>query len=84
MSISSLATLGIDSAGAMGIISGAKLDVAAGGLLGIGAGGIVNIDGTFVNIGNPTAAATIASSAGVVTAVKAPQLVQSATALSPI
>jgi len=84
MSISSLATLGIDSAGAMGIISGAKLDVAAGGLLGIGAGGLVNIDGTFVNIGNPTAAATIASSAGTVTTVKAPQLVQSATALSPI
>ena len=84
MSISSLATLGIDSGGAMGIISGGKLDVAAGAVLGIGSTGMVNIDGTLVNIGNPTAAATIASSAGTVTAVKTPQAVQGATALSPI
>ena len=83
MSISSLATLGIDSGGQMAIASGAKLDVAAGGLLGIGAGGNVNIDGLIVNIGNPTAAGTISASTTLVTAVKAPQLLQAGTATIP-
>ena len=84
MSISSLAALGIDSVGALGIKSGATMDLHATGQLGVGAGAILNMDGSLVLIGNGTASATAGLATGAVTTVKAPQLAQSTTALSPL
>jgi len=89
--INSLATMNISAVGALGVTGGAaiglsavgKIDIGAGGIIGVGAGGIVNIDGTFVNVGNPTAAATIAGATAVGTASLAPQLVQAGTATIP-
>ena len=89
--INSLTTMNINAVGALGVTGGAaiglsavgKIDIGAGGIIGVGAGGVVNIDGTFVNVGNPTAAATIAGATAVGTASLAPQLVQSGTATIP-
>lgn len=91
MRIDSLATMNINSGLAMGINSGAALgiksvgtmDLHATGQLGIGAGGLVNMDGTLVNIGNGTAAATGGLATTSITASIAPQLIQKALGAVP-
>ena len=83
MNINAIGALGINAGAALGIKSVGTMDLHATGQLGLGAGGLVNMDGTLVNIGSSTAGATSGLATGTVTASKAAQLVQSATAAIP-
>jgi len=86
MNLNTLGSLGINGTSAVGI-AGGTINASASTTLGLGANGIVSLDSVIptasVLIGNGTAGATGAASAGAITASLAPQLVQKGTQTIP-